>query len=159
VRREIRRVDPDQPLTEVRSLDAAIRNATAEVWVAAGWIMGLGAIALVLAAVGIYGLTSYSVSQRTTEVGIRLALGARPGQVVAQIVAENSRLAAIGLAAGLLAAWALAHGMARLLTFIEPDAGIFAVVALGLAAVAAVSSYVPARRAAQIDPVQSLRRE
>src|SRR2546427_7155152 len=90
VRTEIRAVDPNQPLTEIRSLDDAIRSATAEVSVAAAWVMALGGIALILAAVCIYGQLCYYDIQRTPEVSIRLALRAHPAHHVGQMLAERA---------------------------------------------------------------------
>jgi putative ABC transport system permease protein len=120
----------------------------------------LGAVALLLAAVGIYGVVSYSVAQRTQEIGIRLALGADPATVVAMIVRSGMGLAALGVALGAAGAAALAPMLQSLLFGVKPlDAPTFAAVSLLLLAVAALATYIPARRATQVDPMTALRTE
>jgi putative ABC transport system permease protein len=128
---------------------------------AAAWGMGaFGLLGLLLSAVGILGTLAYSVAQRGHEVGIRLALGARPEQVVRMVVAGGMRRVAAGMVIGL----ALAFGVAQLLQAVlvgdsPTDPTAFAVVSLLLAAVAGVASYIPARRAAKADPLVVLRHE
>jgi ABC-type antimicrobial peptide transport system permease subunit len=115
-------------------------------------------LALLLAAVGIYGVMSYAVSQRTSEIGIRLALGAEQGDILKMIVMNGVRLAAIGLAIGVVLAAALSRTIASLLfETAGTDPMTFAAVVGVLGAVAVLASYVPARRAAQIAPVEALR--
>jgi putative ABC transport system permease protein len=123
-------------------------------------LAGFAATALVLAAIGVYGLISYSVAQRTREIGIRVALGARPGQVVAPIVREGMTLAVIGVALGIAGAAAVTRLIASFLFGVEPnDPLTFAAVAALLLLVALLASYVPSRRALRVDPLTALRAE
>src|SRR3989442_10174180 len=119
-----------------------------------------GAIALVLAAVGIYGLVSYSVAQATHEIGVRLALGAAPAAILALIVGRGMRLAGAGVALGLVAAFGAVRVLSRLLFGGRAtDPATYIVVAAALAGVAFVACYLPARRAMRVDPVVALRSE
>jgi putative ABC transport system permease protein len=117
-------------------------------------------IAFLLAAMGIYGVISYDVSQRTHEIGIRMALGAQPGNVLKLVLGQGARLAVCGIAVGLGAAFGLTRLMATMLYGVEPtDAYIFIIISVLLAAVALAASYLPARRAMRLDPVTALRHE
>ena len=117
-------------------------------------------IAFILAAVGIYGVISCDVAQRTKEIGIRAAMGAQPADVLRLILGQGARLAAYGIALGLAAAFALTRLMANLLFEVKPaDAWTFAAISLLLGAVALLASYLPSRRAMAIDPVAALRHE
>jgi putative ABC transport system permease protein len=124
-----------------------------------GEVLGLfAALAIVLATVGIYGVISYAVMQRTREFGVRVALGAQRRDVVGLVLAEGGRLAVIGVAIGVGGAILLTRLIRTLLYEVTPtDAQVFVGVSLGLAAVALVASYVPARRATRIDPVVAMR--
>jgi putative ABC transport system permease protein len=147
-------------LSEVQSMDQVVAVATAE---PRFYVLLLGAfasVALLLAAVGIYGVMSYSVSRRTREIGIRMALGARAADVINLVVTQGVLLAGVGVGAGIISALAMTRLMARLLYGIQPgDPITFIVVALLLSVVAIFASYIPARRAARLDPMVALRDE
>ena len=156
----LRAMNPNQPATEFKELQTIVDQATSPrrfLAVLVGIIAGLG---LVLASLGIYGVISYSVAQRTQEIGIRMALGATTGQVLRGVMGKTMQLAAMGIAAGTAASFVTARGIAALLFGTAPtDAATYAgmVVLLGLVALAA--GYIPARRASRVDPMQALHGE
>jgi predicted permease len=160
VREAIWSVDKDQAITSVFTFDDLMSEAVARprlITVLLGLFGGLG---LVLGAVGIYGVLAYLVSQRQREIGVRIALGARPGDVSRMIVRRGLALAGGGVAVGLVGAFALTGAMRGILYGIAPsDPVTFVGVAVVLLAVAALASWLPARRAAGIDPVAALRAE
>jgi putative ABC transport system permease protein len=157
----VRAMDPQQPVYEARTLTRII-----EVWelfgmrLAAHMMGALGLLALVLAAVGLYGVLSYAVLQRTPEIGLRIALGATPGAVHSSVVRRGLILAGIGLAIGLTFSFAATRAIASMLYGIHAtDPWTFAGASLTLLAIALAASYLPAWRAARVDPVQTLRHE
>jgi putative ABC transport system permease protein len=159
-RSQILSVDQEQPIDEVKTLARLFVDETSPLRFAAGLMLVFGAIALLLSAVGVYGVMSYSVAQRSHEIGIRMALGAKRSDVLRLIVGHGVRMAALGLAIGLPLALVLSKIMAGLLfgvvTF-EP--AVLLGFASLLALIAFASSYIPAHRAAGIDPMKALRRE
>jgi putative ABC transport system permease protein len=119
-----------------------------------------GVVALVLAAVGIYGVMAYTVAQRTQEIGIRMALGARPMLVLGMVLKDGMALVGVGLAVGVIAALALGRLVASLLYGVSAtDATTYLIIAGALASVALVAIVIPARRATRVDPMQALRSE
>lgn len=123
-------------------------------------LLNFAGIALVLATLGLYSVLAYSVTLRTREIGIRMALGAQPGAVTALIVRQGAGMTLIGIAIGLCGAFALTRFMQSLIFRVSPiDAPTFVAVSLLLIAVSIVASYIPALRAARIDPIEALRVE
>jgi putative ABC transport system permease protein len=158
VRGAVWALDSTLPITRVQTLDQVKSAATASQQFNLLLVGLFGVLALVLAAVGLYGVTAYSVSQRTRELGIRVALGARRGALLRLVLAHGARLTLIGLAIGTVAALALTQVMSTLLFGVGArDPLTFVGVALLLLAVSLVASFVPARRATRVDPVVALR--
>jgi putative ABC transport system permease protein len=123
-------------------------------------LAAFAAVALLMAAVGIYGVISYSVAQRTRELGVRIALGATAGRVLSMVLLESSKLVLLGIMAGTFAALLLARSMRSLLFGVRPfDSTSFVVAALLLGLAALVAGYIPARRATKVDPMVALRYE
>jgi putative ABC transport system permease protein len=160
VRSIIRSVDPDQPLGGIRTMENIVSESVAPRRLTM-LISGLfAALALLLAMVGLYGVISYSVAQRSPELGIRMALGAAKGVILSLIVAQGLRLALAGIIVGMAAAFALTRVLTSLLFGITPnDPLTFGVVAILLVGVALLACYIPARRAAKVDPKVALRYE
>ncbi len=160
VRQQIRSVDPRIPIHDVRDMGEILAEALAPQRFSTTLLAAFAALALVLAAVGIYGVVSYSVHQRTREIGVRVALGARSGDVVRMVLGQGMALVIAGVVLGFLGALALTRFVASLLYQVSArDPAIFAAVALVLAAVALAACYLPARRAAGVDPTLALRDE
>jgi putative ABC transport system permease protein len=160
VRSEIAALDPQVPVSEVATMDEVVSASVANQRFGAVLFLLFGAIALVLTAVGIYGVISYGVAQRTHEIGIRLALGAGSREVLSLIVSEAMKPALLGAALGLCAAFGLTRLLTRLLYNVKPsDPLVFAAVLFLLIAVAWLASYIPARRATRVDPIVALRYE
>ena len=160
VRAEIRGVDGSLPIASVRTMDEVIYASHSRPRFLAMLLTIFSAVALILAALGIYGVISYSVAQRTSEFGIRLAMGAQPVSVLGMVLSQGMMLALAGIAAGAVGAFGLTRYMKELLFQIDAlDPLTFAVMAATLAAVTAVACYVPARRATRVDPMTALRTE
>jgi len=159
VRAEIQAIDKDQPLTSIKTLNEVIAGTMAPRRFNTSLLAIFAAIALTLAAVGIYGVLSFSVTQRTQEIGIRIALGARPGDVIRMIVAQGMVPVVFGISAGLAIALAGARAISGLLFDVTPtDTSTFVTVSALLGLVALIACYLPARRSAKVDPMTALRR-
>jgi putative ABC transport system permease protein len=153
-------VNPNLPLASVRTLQDVYDASLARTSFTLVMLAIAGGMALLLGIAGIYGVISYSVSQRTREIGIRIALGARSAEVTRMFVRHGLVLAAIGIACGLAAALLLMRLMSSLLFDVSPiDPLTYAAVAVSLVAATVVASYVPALRATSIDPAEALRAE
>ena len=153
-------VDKNQPIFNVRPMNEIIAEITSAQHIASLTLEVFAFLALVLASIGIYGVTSYAVGQRTREIGIRMALGAQPGEVQWLVVGHGMKLALAGVGIGLLAALALTRLMSSLLFGVSStDPLTFAGVAILLSLVALAAAYIPARRAMRVDPVIALRDE
>ena len=159
-RQQVKAIDPDQPIYGVRTMDEIRAESVAPERLNLTLLSLFAGIALVLAIVGIYGVMSYSVTQRTHEIGIRMAIGAQPRDVFRMVIGQGMMLALIGVAFGLIGAFALTRLMTTMLFGVEPtDPATFAAIAVLLTVVALVACYVPGRRATKVDPVVSLRYE
>jgi putative ABC transport system permease protein len=153
-------IDRDQPVSRVRPMSWIVAESVAGRRFNMVLLGMFAALALVLAAVGIYGITSYSVAQRTREMGLRMALGAQRGTVLALVLREAGALALVGLAAGLVLAFATTRVMASLLFGVgATDPATFATVTAALAFISLFAAWVPGRRATQVDPMVALRTE
>ena len=153
-------IDPGIVVRRVISVDSRIESAVAGPRFSMALLAVFAALALVLSAVGLYGVIAYSVAQRTREIGVRIALGAAPSSVLRLVVGNGLRLAAVGVAVGLLLAAAVTRSMSALLYQVSPlDPATFAVVGLLLGGVALLASFFPARVAARVDPAVALRAE
>jgi putative ABC transport system permease protein len=160
VEKEIWRVDPDQPVTDIKTMDEWVAREAAGRRFILLLIGAFASIAAVLAAVGIYGVASYGMRQRTHEIGVRMALGARRQQIVWLILRQNLSWLAIGIAAGLAGAIALTRLLTSYLYSVRPtDPSTFALIMLVQLAIAGLASFIPARRATKVDPIIALRYE
>jgi len=160
VRSQVAKVDPDQPLAEIMTLDRVMTNSVLGLSYVAVMMTVLGAIALVLSAVGVFGLMAYAVTERTHEIGVRLALGAQRDSVLRMLVGRGMLLAGIGLAIGLAGSIFIARLLSSLIFGVSAtDWTTFGGVLAAMAAVTLAASYIPARRAARLDPTVALRHE
>ena len=156
----VRSEDPNLPLADVATMEQVVGNTLARPRTVSTLLIVFAVIALTLAGVGVYGVMAYSVSQRTQEIGVRMALGATTGSVFTMMLGDAMKLVTIGVVAGVVAAAWLSQFLASMLFQIGRfDAATFAITTLVLAAVATVASYVPARRGMKITPVEALRAE
>ena len=160
VRNEILKLDPDQPVSNVRTLEQIVANAAGQRRLMLGLLGLFAAAAVLLAAIGLYGVMAFSVSQRTREIGIRMALGAQRGDVLLQVIRQGLKLTMMGVTVGLVGAFALTRVLAHLLFGVTPrDPFTFAGVVILLVTVALVACWLPARRAMRISPTEALRCE
>jgi predicted permease len=160
VRAELKAIDPDLPMYRVRTMEARVGESLARRRFAMLLLSVFAALALALAAIGVYGVMSYLVNQGSRELGIRLALGATPHGISRLILGSGLQIALLGVGAGVAGAWALTRFMQSLLFGVDAtDPVTFIVIPLVLAAVTLLASYLPARRATRIDPVVCLRSE
>jgi len=160
IRREVARLDSELPVSNVASMDQVMSDSVAPQRFSAALLGSLAGLGLLLATVGVYGVLSYSVSQRTREIGIRIALGAARRDVLALVVGNGLKLLVIGVIAGTVAALLVTRLMSNLLFGISAtDPLTFAGVAIFLSVVALLASCIPARRAAKVDPMVALRYE
>jgi putative ABC transport system permease protein len=160
VRQEIRALDPKLPIYDVKTLEEYRRDYLFKTRFQAALIGGFGLLALALASLGLYGALSYNVTQRTQEIGVRMALGARTGDVLRLVVGQGVRLIAIGLALGLAGAFAAARVLKSMIYGVSPtDPLTFIVIPLLLSFVALLACWIPARRATKVDPLVALRCE
>jgi putative ABC transport system permease protein len=160
VRAAIARIDKEEAVTRIRTMDQVVAETVSEPRFRAGITGAFAVLALALAAVGIFGVLAFSVSQRTREFGIRMALGAQSGDVLGMVLREALKIAAVGVMAGLIAAAILTRSLASLLFGVAPlDAVTFAGAAALLAVVALAACALPAWRAARVDPAVTLHQE
>ncbi|HKR12251.1 MAG TPA: ABC transporter permease [Pyrinomonadaceae bacterium] len=160
VRKTVWEIDKDQPVSNIKTMEEILLDSIARQRFSMLLLAIFAAVALILAAVGIYGVMSYSVAQRTHEIGIRMALGAQTGAVLKLAVGYGLKLVIAGIAIGLIAAFFLTRVMSTLLFGVTAtDPVTFTVISLLLIFVAAVASYIPARRATKVDPIIALRYE
>lgn len=160
ITREIQALDPDMPVFDVNTMDQRLHDSLARRRFAMFLLGVFAATASILAAIGIYGVMAYSVNERTHEIGIRLALGAQPGNVLQLVIRQALMLTSIGIAIGLAGAIAVTRIMASLLFGVTAtDAFTFGITSLLLGIIALLASYIPARRASRVDPMVALRYE
>jgi putative ABC transport system permease protein len=160
VRGAIAEIDAAQPIYDLQTLDDLVAKSLGQRRFTLALMLLFGVIALLLSAVGIYGVMAFAVTQRTQEIGVRMALGARATDVVKLIVGSGMSLAAIGVGIGLAGAFAITRLMASLLFGVSPtDIATFGLVSVGLLMVAFLACYLPARRATKVDPLIALRYE
>jgi putative ABC transport system permease protein len=160
VRAAVRELDKEQPVAKLQTMETVIRESVAQPRFRTVLLGSFGVLAVVLAAIGLYGVLAHTVAQRSREIGIRMALGARTQDVLVLVLRQGMTLVLIGIAVGLAGAFALARLLSGLLFGVTPtDPVTFTVVPLLLAAVALAACYLPARRAARVDPMTALRCE
>ena len=160
IRQAASSIDPAMPVSNLKTMEERLADSLAPRRFAVTLLGFFAAVAILMAAIGLYGVISYSVTLRTQEIGIRMALGAQTSQVLSMVLGHGMRLAAIGTAIGLFGAWILARSLSSQLFEVGAfDPVIFLLMAIVLGIVAAMAAYIPAHRAARVDPMDSLRYE
>jgi putative ABC transport system permease protein len=160
LKQEMRQLDPTLPLNRIRSMDDVVHESIAATRLLSLVTLLFAGAALLLATIGIYGVMAYSVARRAKELGIRLALGAAPAQILRLVMGQGLRLAACGIGAGLILAALAGQALAAVLYGISPwNPLVYSAVALLLTLVAALATFLPAWRATRIDPATALRGE
>jgi putative ABC transport system permease protein len=160
VQQQVWAIDKDQPVTNVKTLEEVISQSVAERRFQTLLLLLFAGLALALALVGVYGVISYSVSQRTGEIGLRIALGASRGAILRLVIEQAMLLVIAGIVAGAGGAYGLSRYLTSLLFEVKPtDPLTYSSLALLLSAVALIACYVPARRATRVDPMVALRYE
>jgi putative ABC transport system permease protein len=160
IRAQAAALEPDEPIFDAASMEQVLFNDQASLYSLSGLLGAIAFVALCLAGVGIYGVVSFMVTQRVREIGLRMALGARPGTVLRRVMQQAARPVAGGGLLGVPAAVALVYAMSGVFSLIDVrDPATYVGVALAISIVAAVATYVPARRAARVDPLVALRNE
>jgi predicted permease len=158
IRQEIQSIDPGLPVFNISSMDDVLDRSLASRRFSADLVGGFAALAVLLASIGIYGLLAYMVGQRSREIGVRMALGARPGDILRMFLRKGVALASVGIVAGLVLSAFTASMMASLLYGVRPhDPAVFLIVPLLFFAIAVLASYLPARRATKVNPMTALR--
>jgi putative ABC transport system permease protein len=153
-------LDPAEPLSRMFTMEALVTHYTAPYTTTSQFVLVFGLVTLVLAGVGVYGVIAYAFSQRTREIGIRMALGARRGDVAGLVLRQVRTLLLAGLVPGLLLAWGLGRALQGFLVGVTPtDWRVYLAICLLLAGVAVIAALEPARRATGVDPVKALRYE
>ena len=160
LRTAVRELDPAQPVSRVTTVEQTIREGISSRWFDAAVIGALSVLALILALGGLYAVTAYSVAQRTREIGVRMALGADRGAVMAMVLRQGGMLVAVGTCLGIAAAVPLVRLVAAMLFDVHPlDPVVFSAVAALITVVAMLATFVPARRASRVDPMVALKAE
>ena len=160
IRQAIQSVDPEQPVDDVGSMESIVRDALQPWRFALSLLGGLAGLAVVLTGVGLFAVISYLVRERTKELGVRMALGASPGNVMKLVLSQSLKLTLLGTGIGLALTFTVVRLMTSMVYAIDPnDPATFLVVALSVAAISILAAYVPARRAARIEPLAALREE